>query len=425
MRIVTISDSPNIFSGLARVHRNAIDALVEAGHEVIPLCWFGYDALTRRKIQLKKTNPPPLVYQNGKTEVRLLDIPKGNNPKDIGPIFETIQFIKPDVVLTIGDFWDFHYIHPIKMKMSFAFKWFAWFTIEHQDISENWKPIFQYIDQIAAPSKFGVKAVEDFSGKECAYIPYGVDSAFEKMSPEKRLQLRRERDCERKTRFITVAQNTSRKNLPSILLAASLIMDENVEFYIHTNIDDRNGLVSFDLNKLAKQFGVQNKVKFPTNGIHSVFKAPPDQDLANEYNASDYFLMPSNCESFCLPIIEAMKCGLPVLASCSSAMMEHVGGTEPGPAQRGFLAGCRYEICPPAMFMPKVLPECLAEGVDWLKDNGSKQVTCCEEYAKEKTWDKSKLKLRETVDGLSGSGKVFVEILQPDVKGTEQETLKD
>ena len=43
MKIITISDSPTLYSGLARVHRHVIDGLVEAGHSVLPCGWNAYD----------------------------------------------------------------------------------------------------------------------------------------------------------------------------------------------------------------------------------------------------------------------------------------------------------------------------------------------------------------------------------------------
>ena len=51
MKIVTISDNPNMFSGLAKVHRNVIERLIDQGHEVIPCVWFAYDTKTLAMMQ--------------------------------------------------------------------------------------------------------------------------------------------------------------------------------------------------------------------------------------------------------------------------------------------------------------------------------------------------------------------------------------
>ena len=52
----------------------------------------------------------------------------------------------------------------------------------------------------------------------------------------------------------------------------------------------------------------------------------PDEDLPYVYNLSDMFIFPSLYEGFGLPILEAMACGVPVVASNSSCLPEIGGG---------------------------------------------------------------------------------------------------
>ena len=51
----------------------------------------------------------------------------------------------------------------------------------------------------------------------------------------------------------------------------------------------------------------------------------PNTDLVNIYNSSFAFLYPSLRESFGIPMLEAMACGTPVIASNTSAMPEIAG----------------------------------------------------------------------------------------------------
>jgi len=51
-----------------------------------------------------------------------------------------------------------------------------------------------------------------------------------------------------------------------------------------------------------------------------------ETDMPALYNAADVFVFPSLMEGFGLPLVEAMKCGVPVVASDVSAMPEIAGG---------------------------------------------------------------------------------------------------
>jgi O-antigen biosynthesis protein len=50
----------------------------------------------------------------------------------------------------------------------------------------------------------------------------------------------------------------------------------------------------------------------------------PFRDLRDAYRSADVFVMPSRHEGFCIPAIEAMACGVPVVAARSAALPETV-----------------------------------------------------------------------------------------------------
>ncbi len=52
-----------------------------------------------------------------------------------------------------------------------------------------------------------------------------------------------------------------------------------------------------------------------------------DRDLPYVLNAADVFVMPSVMEGYCLPLVEAMACGVPVTCSDSAALPEVAGGS--------------------------------------------------------------------------------------------------
>ncbi len=73
-----------------------------------------------------------------------------------------------------------------------------------------------------------------------------------------------------------------------------------------------------DLRALAGSLGIAERVHF--------LEAVDDASLVALYAAADCLLHPSFCEGFGLPLLEAMACGCPVVASDHSAMPEVLGG---------------------------------------------------------------------------------------------------
>ena len=51
----------------------------------------------------------------------------------------------------------------------------------------------------------------------------------------------------------------------------------------------------------------------------------PDKDMPALYSGAEAYLYPSIYEGFGLPIVEAMKCGTPVI-TCSNSSLPEVGG---------------------------------------------------------------------------------------------------
>src|SRR5262249_620528 len=68
---------------------------------------------------------------------------------------------------------------------------------------------------------------------------------------------------------------------------------------------------------LANRLGVANRV-------HFLGRVSRD-DLADAYRSADVFVMPSVHEGFCIPVIEAMAHGVPVIAARAGALPETIG----------------------------------------------------------------------------------------------------
>ncbi len=107
-----------------------------------------------------------------------------------------------------------------------------------------------------------------------------------------------------------------RKNIERTIEAfskinASLLREYKLVIVCHIRKEDKDNLIN-----LSKKFMIDDRVIF-TGYI-------PDEDLNLLYNICDLFIFPSFYEGFGLPVIEAMKCGAPVIASNASSIPEIV-----------------------------------------------------------------------------------------------------
>jgi glycosyltransferase involved in cell wall biosynthesis len=82
-------------------------------------------------------------------------------------------------------------------------------------------------------------------------------------------------------------------------------------------IDTDTELYSFGLRRLAASLGLEDQVKF--------LGCLADEEVRALYEACSLYVCMSEHEGFCLPIIEAMYFGLPVIAYAAGAVPETVG----------------------------------------------------------------------------------------------------
>jgi glycosyltransferase involved in cell wall biosynthesis len=422
---MTVSDSPLLFSGLARVHRHVIDGFVAAGHDVLPCCWHGYDAETLQRARMGE-KLPELFYNSNGVQLQLACMPKRRaNMDEVRAMYDAITMYKPDIVFTIGDYFDFYYIQPLKIKLDFSFKWVPYLTVDTVNIESKMKSIFKYADAVAVPSVFGADVLQQYCENPVQVVPYGTDNVFKRFDDVTRDRLRTERNLGDCVRFVTVAQNTWRKNIPAIMLAAQRIAlsfnevtGKQMKFYIHTNLNasNRQEASIFDLEGIAEKLGVASYFEFSKNSV-SVFDAPPDSVLADEYNASDFFVTATHHEGYGLPLVEGMACGLPLIASNASVMTEHLGATEghAGLASRGWAVKNRVEICPPDhinnMIVVEDLAMALLQAGRATETEKSVLREKCMAYAKERTWEGMKRDLCNIVSGMDGPAHIPVEVV--------------
>ncbi|MEO8276031.1 MAG: glycosyltransferase family 4 protein [Thermoanaerobaculia bacterium] len=149
-------------------------------------------------------------------------------------------------------------------------------------------------DLVIAPSSFVERTVREFHPeKRIARAPYGVDLDF--WRPRTRVEV------DRPIRFLYAGQISLRKGIPLLLDAWS-----------------RAGLRDASLTLVGTwQLSEIKRSRLP----EGVVVLPPcsSEALRELYRESDVFLFPSFFEGFGLVLLEAMACGLPILATEATA----------------------------------------------------------------------------------------------------------
>lgn len=164
--------------------------------------------------------------------------------------------------------------------------------------------------------------------KEKIYVIYhGIESKFYSQKDRDFLEGVREKFRLPQRFLLNVGVIERRKNIETLLEAAApLIRDRLTEGVV---LAGKDGLGAEEIRKFAAKIGVVEHLRF--------LGYVPDDQLVGLYNLAQCFVFPSWYEGFGMPILEAMACGCPVVASESSSISEVAGEAAlffpPGSAQ--------------------------------------------------------------------------------------------
>jgi len=178
-------------------------------------------------------------------------------------------------------------------------------------------------DAIIAPSykierllrEYGVK-----KKKPIHILSTGIDLKMFKKSEKNRLNLRKKLKISPETKvLIFVGRMGKEKNAAFLLKVTSEVLKKEPNILL-LMIGDGSYLIS--LQKLAENLKIKKKVIFT--------KAIPHQEIPAYYQAADIFIFSSLTETQGIVMLEAIACGLPVVALADSAFEEIIIGNKNG-----------------------------------------------------------------------------------------------
>jgi len=231
---------------------------------------------------------------------------------------------KADIIISLQDVWP---LNPADLQQVPRF--IPWVPVDYDPVPKPLLNNLRFANRIISMSKFGEKQLQD-NGFASTYIPHGVDTnVFYPMDKKKRkIELGLDPNM---FVFGMVSANKEqfnpRKSFQQVLEAFALFLQKkpNSLLYIHTDPDFPGG---FPLKQLAEFLGISNHIAFPERYKQKYNTTKEDMNLI--YNTFDCLLSPSSSEGFCIPVIEAQACGVPVIVNDWTSMPELIIEGETG-----------------------------------------------------------------------------------------------
>jgi glycosyltransferase involved in cell wall biosynthesis len=198
-----------------------------------------------------------------------------------------------------------------------------WFDgINHRvrdDIREGFDelaPLLQISGRVIADSRFNASELEKLGTKsEVLELPIDPKRWTESTNPGIASLLQQDKSLH----LLHVGRLATNKCIEDVLRTFYFLhhfVEKKSKLWI-AGIDIDTEIYSFSLKQLARKLNIDHAVEF-TGGL-------ADSEIRALYENSSVYLCMSEHEGFCLPLIEAMHFGLPVVAFDSSAVPDTVG----------------------------------------------------------------------------------------------------
>jgi glycosyltransferase involved in cell wall biosynthesis len=169
-------------------------------------------------------------------------------------------------------------------------------------------------------------------------IPLAAADRFQPIADERELQRVRHTYGIAGDYILTVGSIQPRKNLSRLIAAYARLRTEHQLNHPQLVIVGRQAWLFGETLSAIRQSGFSDSIVM-TGYV-------PDADLPALYSGARCFVYPSFFEGFGLPPLEAMKCGVPVIAGNRTSLVEVVGdaGILVDPLEPGAIASSLYEV---------------------------------------------------------------------------------
>ena len=364
-RILIVSDSPAIQSGLGRVTAELAKRFADEGHEVGVAGWFDTHAAPNLEFDYP-------VFPAVKRA-----------PESVGPILDHFQ---PQMVLAIGDPWDFEWLARERARGA-AWRLMGYLNIEGRPLPLACEAILDGFDVLTTTSEYGAAVI---GRPRVTAVHHGVDpGTFRPLLRSRRAQFVG-RNLDETFLVLLNGQNIGRKNFPAALEGFARFAEgkPDVLLYANTAINPaQDDMAGQDLRQTVLTLGLDDNPQILFNPENQgPLKTIADEQLNRIYNMASVLLVTSWAEGFCLPVLEAQACGVVPIGPDDYSMTELIaerGFRYPVAARLENTYGMRVAVVSAA----HVASALQAAYDEWRTPAWRDRQDACKAFAQEKTWD--------------------------------------
>jgi len=309
MKVLVIGLSPYLTTSRSKVAALVMRYLYVKGVEVAGAAW-AHDTSFFIPDEEGHLTYEFDIKDHGTHNIPLKTFSRGD--KESVEIYEIMEQLHPDLVITVGDYGDFAYMKAVKMFYNKPFKWLFLLMNYSAPINENEHELIENADGVMCTSQFGYDTVKNLYVKELIDITYlGCNrKTFHLMDEGK--------ENDDKFRVMASGKCHQVDNLPIVMEAVAQARQKNpdIELYVYTNLHDRG---DYDLELIKSRFDPQDEfIRFPDKFV-SLYEGVTDQELANEMRRADLYISVPLVSATSMASFDAISCGcLPLLSDCGS-----------------------------------------------------------------------------------------------------------